>query len=55
MKTCRGCFEEFDEEELTEYPEDSDFYYCKECCEDMSNTCPRCGGHGCEFCLMLDW
>ena len=55
-KFCNACKEAIEEEqESFEYPEESGYYYCAACADEMKNTCPRCGGHGCNFCLMLDW
>lgn len=53
---CIGCSKEFDDdEEQFEIAEDAWEYLCLECVEDMKDTCPRCSGHGCGYCLCTEW
>ena len=52
---CKSCEMEFELEEMVELQEHSELYYCHECLKDLNSECPRCGGVGCNHCLMLEW
>lgn len=43
--------------EVEEYhEEDVDYDYdCDEIDEDCDDSCPRCTGSGCNYCLMCEW
>jgi len=55
IKECAACHEDHEVDEMVEFQEFSDIYYCHECARDLENECPRCSGHGCSSCLMLEW
>ena len=55
MTECSGCNEEFEVDEMIEFQEHSDIYYCHECARDIEDECPNCRGVGCGHCLMLEY